>query len=64
MVNVKLDKTAWREGYLAGVKQQRVDSNPYPFEDDRGLAWSSGYIEGKANPDTVPRMRPIPKQGE
>ena len=60
MNTLKMDETAWREGYLAGMKQQRADSNPYPFEDVRGLAWASGYIEGKANPDTLPQMRTMP----
>ena len=66
MNTLKMDETAWREGYLAGMKQQRADSNPYPFEDVRGLAWASGYIEGKANPDTdtLPQMRPMPKHAE
>ena len=57
-----MDESAWRESYLAGMKQQRADSNPYPFEDERSWALSSGYIEGKANPDTFPQMRSISRQ--
>jgi hypothetical protein len=45
------------------MKQQRADSNPYPFEDERVWAWASGYIEGKANPDTLPQMRPMLQNG-
>lgn len=59
MNTLKMDEAAWRMGYLAGMKQQGTDTNPYPFEDARSLAWASGYIEGKANPDTLPQMRPI-----
>lgn len=56
---LEMDEAAWREGYLAGMQQQPVNRNPYPVEDARGWAWVSGYIEGKANPDTLPQMRPI-----
>ena len=65
MTPLTMDETAWREGYLAGMKQQRADSNPYPFEDERSWAWASGYIEGKANPvTTLPQLRPMPKHAE
>ena len=58
---MKMDETAWRAGYLAGMKKERADSNPYCFDDDRGLAWASGYIEGTAKPDKLPQMRPTAK---
>lgn len=55
---ITLDETAWREGYMAGTTGKSPDSCPYPHDDERGLAWSSGYIEGKAKPGSLPRMRP------
>jgi hypothetical protein len=62
MKNLEMDAAAWREGYLAGMQQQQgSDSNPYPVDDDRSWAWASGYIEGKATPDTLPQLRPIPR---
>jgi len=56
---IQQDEIAWRQGYVAGMKNHPSDCNPYPGDDDRALAWISGYIEGKANPDTLPQMRPI-----
>lgn len=57
-MTLHMDETAWREGYMAGMKQQ--NRNPYPDDDARSWAWSAGFIEGKANPDRLPQMRPIP----
>lgn len=56
---IQHDETAWREGWKAGATG-KPNRNPYPADDPRGLAWISGYIEGKAKPDTVPQMRPLP----
>jgi hypothetical protein len=56
---IHLDDTAWREGYLAGATGKPSGSNPYPLKDGRGLAWASGYLEGQANPDRLPQLRPM-----
>lgn len=56
--DIQHDEAAWREGWKAGATG-KPSANPYPAEDDRALAWISGFIEGKANPDTLPQMRPI-----
>lgn len=52
---IRMDPDAWRAGYLAGQRREPV--NPYPAGDTKGLAWASGYIEGKANPE--PPQSPI-----
>ena len=55
---IQYDEAPWREGWMAGATG-KPSANPYPADDPRGLAWISGYIEGKANPYPVPQMRPI-----
>ncbi len=55
---MKLDETAWREGYAAGSAGKPKEC-PYDPQDLRSLAWTSGYIEGLANPGTLPQMMPI-----
>jgi hypothetical protein len=39
-----MSDTAWRVGYLAGMKAPI--QNPYPDDDERALAWCAGFIEG------------------
>lgn len=58
-VAVSYDEQAYRQGYAAGAAG-KPRSNPY-MEDGttRALSWISGYIEGKANPDRLPQMRPM-----
>ena len=55
---VSYDEQAYRQGYAAGAAG-KPSANPYPADDPRGLAWISGYIEGQANPDRLPQMRPM-----
>ena len=45
---IKQDPKAWREGYDAGMRGDPLSSCPYSALSDEALAWSSGYIEGKA----------------
>lgn len=59
MNTLKMDEAAWRLGYVAGATGKPSGSNPYPLNDERGLAWASGFIEGQAAPDRLPQMRPI-----
>lgn len=66
---LRYDSTAWREGYMAGLKGD--SSNPYPdgaSGDTRSLSWASGRIEGRAEreaaerdgrPVRLPQSRPI-----
>lgn len=58
-VLISLDEQAWRAGFVSG-NQRRVEDCPYSIDDPRGLAWSSGRIEGQAKPrGTLPQLRPI-----
>lgn len=45
---IRQDPKAWQEGYDAGKRGEPLSSCPYPVKSDEALAWSSGYIEGKA----------------
>jgi ribosome modulation factor len=54
---VVLDAGAYNEGYRAGA-EGRPSDNPYQVNDDRGLAWISGYIEGQARPGTQTPEKP------
>ncbi|MNS54386.1 hypothetical protein D3C72_871770 [compost metagenome] len=45
---VQQDPTAWREGFDAGRRGDPLMSCPYPATTEQALAWSSGYVEGKA----------------
>lgn len=56
---MRMDEEAWRQGFLAGATGKSSDSNPYPATDHRGLAWASGYVEGKNSPDRLPQLRPM-----
>lgn len=57
-MTVQMDETAWRRGYLDGMKGN--NRNPY-LDDARSWAWSAGYIEGAANPGKLPHVRPVPR---
>jgi ribosome modulation factor len=58
---LRMDETAWRRGYLDGMTGN--NRNPYQSDSARSWAWTSGYIEGAANPDKLPQMRPLPSEG-
>lgn len=46
---VSIDRDAWWNGFEAGRKRESCVS-PYGSDSDKGHAWVSGYIEGKAQP--------------
>ena len=43
-----LDASAWCAGFDAGRRGAPLSACSYPNTSDKALAWSSGYIEGKA----------------
>jgi hypothetical protein len=59
MTGVRYDRESYRAGYVAGLTGRR---NIAPLEIPDGLAWYSGYIEGKATREAgalrFPRWRP------
>jgi ribosome modulation factor len=46
---IEQDAYAWQQGFESGASGQ-PNRCPYEVADHRSLAWTSGYIEGKAHP--------------
>ena len=45
---VALDAHAWRAGFDAGRRGNASTACPHASKSDKSLAWSSGFIEGRA----------------
>ena len=55
------DEAAYVAGYMSGNLRNRARC-PYPFDTVQSWSWSSGRIEGEAQPKgTLPQLRPIKK---
>jgi hypothetical protein len=44
------DAKAWQEGFAAGRRGLRWNTNPYAPGSDASLGWYSGLVEGRAKP--------------
>jgi len=45
---IRQDPRAWQEGFQAALEDVPTEDCPYPAGDILALAWSSGFIEGRA----------------
>ena len=48
MTIIRQDPQAWQEGFQAALDGVPGEDCPYPAGDLLALAWSSGFIEGRA----------------
>jgi ribosome modulation factor len=60
-MKITQDPKAWKEGFKAGQRGAAPTACPYAVDDPRGLAWTSGFIEGKAKPLKIVKQ---PSKGE
>ena len=58
MTHIAQDLMAHAKGYQAGQERKPLNACPYAPDSAEGFAWTSGYIEGKANPSKPYPMPP------
>lgn len=49
--HLKMPELPWKQGYEAGLNGL-LNACPYPPVSDASWAWSSGYVEGRADSKT------------
>lgn len=59
MTIIQQDPRAWQEGFQAALEGVPAEDCSYPIGDILALAWSSGFIEGRAEALRRKRERPI-----
>ena len=63
-MRLTIDGNAWNRGFWDGEQGLPLRSCPYASGTTEGLAWSSGYIEGKAARHGYKATRPSSPRGE